>query len=88
MTLSKHHPLVLLVALLLIVLAATHLIVAQEFLELEETPSAVSGPELSDPSDLSAGLNLGPVTNLIAAAANAVPPAPVQFVRNAMNSGL
>ncbi|XP_016985462.1 uncharacterized protein LOC108048989 [Drosophila rhopaloa] len=43
---------------------------------------------INDPSDLSAGLNFAPVGNLIAAAANAVPPAPVQFIRTAMNSGL
>ncbi|KAH8393023.1 hypothetical protein KR200_002153 [Drosophila serrata] len=43
---------------------------------------------VNDPSDLSAGLNLAPVGNLIAAAAIAVPPAPVQFIRTAMNSGL
>ncbi|XP_043660989.1 uncharacterized protein LOC122625135 [Drosophila teissieri] len=43
---------------------------------------------INDPSDLSAGLNLAPVGSLIAAAANAVPPAPVQFIRTAMNSGL
>ncbi|XP_070138244.1 period circadian protein [Drosophila bipectinata] len=43
---------------------------------------------VNDPSDLSAGLNLTPVSNLIAAAANAVPPAPVTFIRTAMNSGL
>ncbi|XP_017050947.1 uncharacterized protein LOC108094718 [Drosophila ficusphila] len=44
--------------------------------------------QISDPSDLSAGLNLAPVGSLIAAAANAVPPAPIQFIRTAMNSGL
>ncbi|XP_052857963.1 uncharacterized protein LOC128265791 [Drosophila gunungcola] len=43
---------------------------------------------INDPSDLSAGLNFAPVGSLIAAAANAVPPAPVQFIRTAMNSGL
>ncbi|XP_022218883.2 uncharacterized protein LOC111071710 [Drosophila obscura] len=43
---------------------------------------------LNDPSDLSAGLNLLPISNLIAAAANSVLPAPVQFIRTAMNSGL
>ncbi|EDV38475.1 uncharacterized protein Dana_GF19425 [Drosophila ananassae] len=43
---------------------------------------------VNDPSDLSAGLNLTPVSNLIAAAANAVPPAPITFIRTAMNSGL
>ncbi|KAH8394425.1 hypothetical protein KR222_005197 [Zaprionus bogoriensis] len=53
--------------------------------QLEQTPSS---PGLNVPSDLSAGLNLVPVSSLIAAAANAEPPAPVQFVRIAMNSGL
>ncbi|EDW62427.2 uncharacterized protein Dvir_GJ16798 [Drosophila virilis] len=49
---------------------------------------AATAPALNDPSDLSAGLNLLPVSNWIAAAANAEPPAPAQFVRIAMNSGL
>ncbi|EDV47070.1 uncharacterized protein Dere_GG19432 [Drosophila erecta] len=43
---------------------------------------------LNDPSDLSAGLNLAPVGSLISAAANVVPPAPILFIRTAMNSGL
>ncbi|XP_064555104.1 uncharacterized protein LOC135440057 [Drosophila montana] len=52
------------------------------------TTGAATAPALNDPSDLSAGLNLLPVSNWIAAAANAEPPAPAQFVRIAMNSGL
>ncbi|XP_001355523.3 uncharacterized protein [Drosophila pseudoobscura] len=66
----------------------------QEFFFQADT-SAATGNEaeprplpLNDPSDLSAGLNLVPVSSLIAAAANAVLPAPVQFIRTAMNSGL
>ncbi|XP_037727493.1 uncharacterized protein LOC119558241 [Drosophila subpulchrella] len=52
------------------------------------TGNAANPLPINDPSDLSAGLNLAPVGSLIAAAANAVPPAPVQFIRTAMNSGL
>ncbi|XP_016952159.1 uncharacterized protein LOC108025974 [Drosophila biarmipes] len=52
------------------------------------TGNAADTVPINDPSDLSAGLNLAPVGSLIAAAANAVPPAPVQFIRTAMNSGL
>ncbi|KAH8411714.1 hypothetical protein KR215_009659 [Drosophila sulfurigaster] len=50
--------------------------------------TAPTSPALNVPSDLSVGLNLVPVSSLIAAAANAEPPAPIQFVRIAMNSGL
>ncbi|XP_030245165.1 uncharacterized protein LOC115564699 [Drosophila navojoa] len=53
-----------------------------------EQATTATAPALSDPSDLSAGLNLLPVSNWIAAAANVEPPAPVQFIRIAMNSGL
>nr|XP_017015944.1 period circadian protein [Drosophila takahashii] len=52
------------------------------------TATGNAADPLNDPSDLSAGLNFAPVGNLIAAAANAVPPAPIQFIRTAMNSGL
>ncbi|XP_017065824.1 uncharacterized protein LOC108104342 [Drosophila eugracilis] len=52
------------------------------------TGNAADQLPINDPSDLSAGLNLAPVGNLIAAAANAVIPAPIQFIRTAMNSGL
>ncbi|XP_034671890.1 uncharacterized protein LOC117903669 [Drosophila subobscura] len=64
----------------------------QEFIFPEDTAAGAEAeqrpPPLNDPSDLSAGLNLVPVGNLIAAAANSVLPAPVQFIRTAMNSGL
>ncbi|KAH8276463.1 hypothetical protein KR044_009812 [Drosophila immigrans] len=61
--------------------------------QLEQTQTtAPTSPALNVPSDyfndLSVGLNLVPVSSLIAAAANAEPPAPIQFVRIAMNSGL
>ncbi|XP_017130456.2 uncharacterized protein LOC108148117 isoform X1 [Drosophila elegans] len=52
------------------------------------TGNGADAVPINDPSDLSAGLNFAPVGSLIAAAANAVPPAPVQFIRTAMNSGL
>ncbi|EDW00252.1 GH11955 [Drosophila grimshawi] len=56
--------------------------------EVAQVEQEATVPSLNDLSDLSAGINLFPVSNLIAAAANAEPPAPVQFVRIAMNSGL
>ncbi|XP_034490260.1 uncharacterized protein LOC117793920 [Drosophila innubila] len=81
--------LLLLVLCALLQLLPTIVALPQDILvdatQLEQAPSS---PALSGPSDLSAGLNLVPVSNLIAAAANAEPPAPIQFVRIAMNSGL
>ncbi|XP_023159577.2 uncharacterized protein LOC111591901 [Drosophila hydei] len=89
----QHHQLHLLLLLfgLLQVLPAIAALPQQPLL-LEASPSeqatTATAPALNDPSDLSAGLNLLPVSNWIAAAANVEPPAPVQFIRIAMNSGL
>ncbi|KAL7742738.1 hypothetical protein ACLKA6_003306 [Drosophila palustris] len=85
----RHHFKAHFVLLVLGLLLSTVVALPQEILvdatQLEQAPSS---PALNVPSDLSAGLNLVPVSSLIAAAANAEPPAPIQFVRIAMNSGL
>ncbi|XP_033168476.1 uncharacterized protein LOC117146401 [Drosophila mauritiana] len=103
MTLPKLPPKCILLLVLLLLLDSS-LARSQQFFVAEDvitgTPtgtetaaasSTVFGDDqlpINDPSDLSAGLNLAPVGSLIAAAANAEPPAPVQFIRTAMNSGL
>ncbi|KAM8720824.1 hypothetical protein ACLKA7_006811 [Drosophila subpalustris] len=87
----KAHFVLLVLGLLLLLLLQPSTVVAlpQEILvDATQFEQAPSSPALNVPSDLSAGLNLVPVSSLIAAAANAEPPAPIQFVRIAMNSGL
>ncbi|XP_017851690.1 uncharacterized protein LOC108606252 [Drosophila busckii] len=83
-------PLLLLAVLLITLLPSYILAWPQDlfFAPLPQDEEAPAAPALNNLSDLSAGLNLVPVGSLITAAANAVPPAPVQFIRVAMNSGL